>query len=95
MFRLNAISGIALGGAFIVALVAVLTFQRPPVDVISTGDPGVGMQVLYNPAQVTKALGINQAPPVLPAIDAGPPSGVAYKNVQVLKNVSVGAFSRL
>lgn len=95
MFKLNTIPGLALIGAFVVAIIAVLTFQRPPVDVIATGDPGVGMQLLYNPAQVTKALGINQAPPVLPAVDAGPPAGVAYKNVQVLKNVSVGAFSRL
>jgi photosynthetic reaction center cytochrome c subunit len=95
MFKINTISGIAMGGAFVAAVVAVLTFQRPPVDVIATGDPGVGMELLYNPPAVTKALGINQAPPALPAIDVGPPAGKAYKNVQVLTNVSVGAFTRL
>jgi photosynthetic reaction center cytochrome c subunit len=93
--RLNSISIIALAGAFLVALISVLTLTRPPVDVISTGDPGVGMQLLYNPAQVQKALGINQAPPMLPPIDAGPPAGTVYKNVQVLKGVSSGAFTRL
>jgi photosynthetic reaction center cytochrome c subunit len=93
--RLNGISLIALAGAFIVAIISVLTLTRPPVDVISTGDPGVGMQVLYNPHQVASALGINQAPPVLPAIDAGPASSTVYKNVQVLGNVSTGAFTRL
>jgi photosynthetic reaction center cytochrome c subunit len=38
---------------------------------------------------------MNKAPAALPPIDAGPPAGKAYKNVQVLKNVSVGAFTRL
>jgi photosynthetic reaction center cytochrome c subunit len=95
MFRLNSISTIALAGAFVVCVLCVLTFQRPPVYVISTGNPGLGMQVLYNPSQVNQALGINQAPPVLPAIDAGPKASTVYKNVQVLGNISTGAFTRL
>jgi photosynthetic reaction center cytochrome c subunit len=95
MFKLNGISTIALAGAFLVCIIAVLTFQRPPVDVIATGGPGIGMQTLYNPAQVSKALGMNEAPPALPAINAGPAAGTVYKNVQVLKNVSTGAFGRL
>jgi photosynthetic reaction center cytochrome c subunit len=89
------IPGIALLGAFVVALVGVLTFQRPPVDVISTGSPGVGMQVLYNPAKLNAQLAANQAPPMLPAIDAGPHASTVYKNVQVLGNISTGAFTRL
>jgi photosynthetic reaction center cytochrome c subunit len=93
--RLNSIPALALIATFFVAIIAVLTFTRPPVDVISMGPPGVGMQLVYNPRQVNTALGINQAPPVLPAIDAGPPAGSVYKNVQVLKNVSSGAFTRL
>jgi photosynthetic reaction center cytochrome c subunit len=95
MFRLNSIPGVALIGALAVAVLCILTFERPPVDVIATGGPGLGMQTLYNPGQVAKSLGINQAPAVLPAIDSGPPAGSAYKNVQVLKNVSTGAFGRL
>ncbi len=94
MIRLVSIPGIGLLVGAIVAIVALMTFQRPPVDVISTGGPGMGMQLLYNPAQVDKALAINQAPPMLPAIDVGPPAGTVYKNVQVLKNVSTGAFGR-
>jgi photosynthetic reaction center cytochrome c subunit len=95
MFRLNSIPALALAGIFVSCLIAVLTFQRPPVEVVSTGSPGVGMQTLFNPASVNKALGINQAPPILPSIDAGPAAGKVYKNVQVLQNVSTGAFGRL
>ena len=94
MFRLN-FPALALVSVFLACIIAVLTFQRPPVDVVSTGSPGVGMQILFNPAGVNRALGINQAPPILPAIDAGPPAGTVYKNVQVLQNVSTGAFGRL
>jgi photosynthetic reaction center cytochrome c subunit len=89
------IPGIALVTAFLVSLIAVLTFTRPPVMVISTGNPGVGMQLLYNPAQVNASLAANQAPAALPPIDAGPPAASVYKNVQVLTNVSSGAFTRL
>jgi photosynthetic reaction center cytochrome c subunit len=89
------IPGIAIGASFLVALLCVLTFTRPPVDVISTGDPGVGMQLLYNPAQVASKLADNQAPPALPPINAGPPASTVYKNVQVLGGVSTGAFTRL
>ncbi len=95
MFRFNSIPGLALVGVFLTCLIAVLTFQRPPVIVISTGSPGLGMQTLFNPANVNKALGINQPPSMLPSIDAGPRAGSVYKNVQVLQNVSTGAFGRL
>jgi photosynthetic reaction center cytochrome c subunit len=95
MFKLYSIPGLALIGAFVVCVISVLTLQRPPVDVVSTGNPGMGMQLLYNPAGVAKSLGVNQPPPMLPQINAGPPAGSVYKNVQVLKNVSTGAFGRL
>jgi len=90
-----ALPGIALFGAFLVAAVAVLTFQRPPVDVISTGAPGVGMQILYNPAKLSTQLAENKAPPALPQINAGPAASTVYKNVQVLGGISTGAFTRI
>jgi photosynthetic reaction center cytochrome c subunit len=89
------IPGIALLGAFLIGLIAVLTFQRPPVDVIATGPQGTGMQILYNPAHVSAQLAANKAPVPLAPIDAGPPAGSVYKNVQVLGAVSSGAFTRL
>ncbi len=95
MFRSISIPGVALLGAFAVCLVAVLTFQRPPVTVISTGGPGIGMQLLYNPARLAQEIGVNQMPPMLPIIDAGPKAGSVYKNVQVLNNISTGAFGRI
>jgi len=93
--RVNSISAIALAGAFLVSLIAVLTFTRPPVTVISTGNPRTGMQLLYNPAQVSAKLAANKPPPALPPIDAGPAASTVYKNVQVLTGVSTGAFTRL
>ena len=90
-----ALAGFALMGTFALSLVVLLTSTRPPVDVIPTGYRGTGMQILYNPHQVAVALGINAAPAVLPVINAGPPASSVYKNVQVLKNVSSGAFGRL
>ncbi len=95
MLRLNSIPALALIGTCITCVIVLLTFQRPPVDVISMGNPGLGMQLVYNPASVNRALGINQAPPILPQINAGPPAGSVYKNVQVLKTISTGAFGRL
>jgi photosynthetic reaction center cytochrome c subunit len=89
------IPGIALFGAFVIALIGVLTFQRPPVDVVATGDPGTGMQVLYNPAKLSAQIAANQAPPALPPINAGPKASTVYKNVQVLGGLSTGAFTRL
>jgi photosynthetic reaction center cytochrome c subunit len=89
------VPGIALLGAFLVAIVAVLTFQRPPVDVISTGAPGVGMQILYNPDKLSAQLAQNKAPPALPQINAGPLASTVYKNVQVLGGISTGAFTRI
>ena len=94
MLRIT-LPGVALLGAFIVALIGVLTFQRPPVDVISTGSPGTGMQILYNPDKLTAQLAVNQAPAALPPINAGPKASTVYKNVQVLGGLSTGAFTRL
>jgi photosynthetic reaction center cytochrome c subunit len=93
--RLSSIPAVALAGAFLICLIAVLTFTRPPVTVIATGDPGTGMQLLYNPAKISATIAANQAPPALPPIDAGPAASTVYKNVQVLKDVSTGAFTRL
>jgi photosynthetic reaction center cytochrome c subunit len=90
-----AIPGVALFGAFLFCIFAVNVFSHPPVTVIATGDPGTGMQLLYNPAGVAKALALNQVPPALPEINVGAPAGTVYKNVQVLKNVPSGAFTRL
>jgi photosynthetic reaction center cytochrome c subunit len=86
---------LALFGAFAIAVFAVLTFNHPPVTVVQQGYRGTGQQLNYTPAQVSQALGANVVPAMLPRIDAGPPAGTVYKNVQVLKNVSSGAFTRL
>jgi photosynthetic reaction center cytochrome c subunit len=89
------IPSLALAASFIVAIIAVLTFSRPPVTVVQEGYRGTGQQLLFTPTQVANALGNNVVPPMLPAINGGPLAGTVYKNVQVLKYVSTGAFTRL
>jgi photosynthetic reaction center cytochrome c subunit len=89
------LASVALLGAFLFSIFAVLTFNRPPVITVQQGYRGTGLQLNYTPADVSKALGANVVPPMLPALNAGPPAGTVYKNVQVLGNISTGSFTRL
>lgn len=89
--RIGSLAGIAV--LFLLAMIA--TFERPPVTVVQGGYRGTGMQQVLNPRTVAEQLAVNQLPAHSPLTDAGPPAGTVYKNVQVLKNVSVGAFTGL
>jgi photosynthetic reaction center cytochrome c subunit len=54
------------------------------------------MDQIYNPRFVQDELAANKIPVSLPPLgDAGPKAGTVYKNVQVLKDESVGNFTRL
>ena len=86
---------LALVGVLVASFVAILTLQHPPVVSIQHGYRGTGMQLEYEPAVFSKAFAANQAPKAIPQNNSGPPAGQIYKNVQVLKNVPVGAFARI
>ncbi|MBW4035634.1 MAG: photosynthetic reaction center cytochrome c subunit [Proteobacteria bacterium] len=86
---------VALIGGLALAVLAVLTLQRPPIHVEQDGYRGTGIQLISSPAATAAAFAINQAPEALPQNNAGPPAGSIYKNVQVLKNVPAGAFARI
>ena len=87
---------IALAAAGLVGGGLLLTFERPPVEVVQRGYRGVAMEQNYHPATLAKLAAANQAPFVFPAAQAnGPTAGATYKNVQVLKDLSVGQFTRL
>jgi photosynthetic reaction center cytochrome c subunit len=53
------------------------------------------MQQLYNPRILATVAANNQLPEVIPSPGpSGPPASEAYQNVQVLKTLSVGEFTR-
>ncbi len=91
--RLGFALSIAIGVAILAGLTA--TFQYPPPIFIQSGFRGTGAALVYHPPQVRAAVAANQAPAVLPLVTGGPPAGQVYQNVQVLKDDSVAAFTRL
>jgi len=69
--------------------------ERPPVDSVQHGYRGTGMVQVYNPRAMEIQIPQNQPPAVIPAApDDGPRAKDIYKNVQVLGDLSVGAFTR-
>jgi photosynthetic reaction center cytochrome c subunit len=85
--------GAALGAVLGVAIL--FTFERPPVVNVQRGYRGTGMEEVYNPRTLAKQAANNVIPAGLPQLQYGPLAGTVYKNVQVLKNVHVGEFTRL
>jgi photosynthetic reaction center cytochrome c subunit len=85
----------------VLALVALLgvallfTFQYPPVTEVQRGSRGTAMVENFNPGTISALLAVNKIPSTLPPVHAGPPAKTVYKNVQVLGDLDVGAFTRL
>lgn len=83
-----------LGAVVLVALTAA-GCERPPVDDAQNGYRGVGMQHVTNPRLEAVKLAANKAPDPLPAAQPGPAAPDSqWKNVQVLKGLSVAEFNR-
>jgi photosynthetic reaction center cytochrome c subunit len=74
----------------------VTEMNRPPVIGVQGGFRGTGMDTLYNP-RTLEALAIQAKVPTSlpPASPSGVKASVAYKNVKVLGDLSVGQFTRL
>jgi photosynthetic reaction center cytochrome c subunit len=70
--------------------------ERPPIVAVQRGFRGTGMDQIYNPRTLA-ALELQAKVPhsLPPASPDGVRAAVAYKNVQVLKDLSVGQFTRL
>ncbi len=69
--------------------------ERPPPDSVQHGYRGTGMVQVYNPRIVEAQVPLNQPPVAQPAAsDDGPKARDVFKNVQVLGDLSVGAFTR-
>jgi photosynthetic reaction center cytochrome c subunit len=70
--------------------------ERPPMDAVQLGYRGTGIQHVSNPRVIAPVVAANQSPEASPAI---PPAGTlakdTYKNVKVLGDLDVSAFTRL
>ncbi len=89
-------AGGALAAVVAVAAIVLGTTERPPMETVQRGYRGTAMDEIYNPRFVNQLREENVIPASLPRLpDAGGKAGTVYKNVQVLKDVSVGNFTRL
>ena len=69
--------------------------ERPPVDSVQYGYRGTGMVQVYTPRAMAEQIPLNQPPAAQPPISAdGPKAKDVFKNVQVLGDLSAGAFTR-
>jgi photosynthetic reaction center cytochrome c subunit len=86
----------AVAGLFGAFLLVLFDVERPPMTSVQRGFRGTGMDTIYNPRFLAAKAEENKAPASLPRLpDVGGKAGTVYKNVQVLKDVSVGNFTRL
>jgi photosynthetic reaction center cytochrome c subunit len=85
-------------GAALIAAIGLLTAcgERPPIKTEQLGFRGTGMEQNVNPRIMAELVAANQVGPVQPAADgSGPLASEVYQNVQVLKDLSVGEFTRV
>ncbi len=81
---------------FLGLILIVTTFQAPPVDQVQRGYRGTAMVEMLHPPTIKAQLAANQVPAAFPQLPAvGPKAGTVYKNVQVLKDLTAGQFTRL
>ncbi len=90
----TALVGVTAGT--LIAITTLLGMERPPIVAVQRGFRGTGMDQIYNPRTLAALAAQAKIPRSLPpASPNGVKASVAYKNVQVLKNLSVGQFTRL
>ncbi len=80
----------------LLGIVVLRDFERPPIVAVQRGFRGTGMDQIYNPRTQAMLAALAKVPRILPpASPDGIKAAVAYKNVQVLKTLSVAQFTRL
>jgi photosynthetic reaction center cytochrome c subunit len=80
----------------VTAAIAVLTFERPPIQVTQIGYRGLGMEQPVNPRIEAALWAANQVPAAQPPVQPGsPPASSVYQNVKVLGDLDVATFTRL
>ncbi len=92
---------ITFPGRIALALLAVLgvamlfTFRHGPVDTVQRGYRGTAMVENFDARLIAAQLDVNKLPATLPPVHGGPKASAVYKNVQVLGDLDVAAFTRL
>ncbi len=87
---------ISIAAAALAASTLLTGCERPPIDSVQHGFRGTGMVQVYNPRLLIPETHKNVVPDPIPAVPSdGPRARDAYKNVQVLGDVSVAEFTRL
>ncbi|MBY0437612.1 MAG: photosynthetic reaction center cytochrome c subunit, partial [Burkholderiales bacterium] len=87
---------VSLAAAALAASVLLTGCERPPIDSVQHGFRGTGMVQVYNPRILVPETYKNVVPDAIPAVPSdGPRAKDAYKNVQVLGDLSVAEFTRL
>ncbi|MEY8878802.1 MAG: photosynthetic reaction center cytochrome PufC [Leptothrix sp. (in: b-proteobacteria)] len=82
-------------GFGLAALAALTGCERPPMEAVQHGYRGTGMVQIYNPRTVAEQIPLNQPTVAAPAAATeGPKAKDVFKNVQVLGDLSIGAFTR-
>jgi photosynthetic reaction center cytochrome c subunit len=85
VLAIGAIAGVSL----------LFTFRHPPTFEVQRGYRGTGMVQNFDPNVIAAEIASNKLPATLSPIHAGPPASKTYKNVQILGDLDVGAFTRL
>jgi photosynthetic reaction center cytochrome c subunit len=97
--RGRAATGAWQGSWLIIGLAAVSLLagcERPPIESKQGGFRGTGMDTLINPRLDAVKEVKNEIPDALPAASPdGPLASTVYQNVEVLKDLSVGQFTRV
>jgi photosynthetic reaction center cytochrome c subunit len=82
--------------ATVVASLIVAGCEAPPPETVQLGYRGLGMVHVENPGDLARSFKANQPPEVIPAAAPGGPMVTdVYKNVQVLKDLTMADFTRL
>lgn len=82
--------------AAVVASLIVAGCEAPPPETVQLGYRGLGMVHVENPGDLARSFKANQPPEVIPAAAPGGPMVTdVYKNVQVLKDLTMADFTRL
>jgi photosynthetic reaction center cytochrome c subunit len=90
----GALIGVTAGTMIAISMVAPMT--HPPIVGVQRGFRGTAMDVLYTPGALAASAAAAKIPRSLPpASPEGIKASVAYKNVKVLGDLSVGQFTRL
>ncbi|MBK8323787.1 MAG: photosynthetic reaction center cytochrome c subunit [Betaproteobacteria bacterium] len=82
--------------ALLAAVLLTGCWERPPVTSVQNGYRGLGMVGVYNPRTLETQMPGNAIPAALPEAAPGAPLGTTvYKNIQVLKDLSLTEHVRL